>query len=42
MNTLEKSVVSVFRNSHPNVFLGKGVLKYEANLQENIHVEVQF
>ena len=30
------------RNSHPEVFLEKSVLKYAANLQENTHAKVRF
>ena len=30
------------RSSHPEVFLGKGVLKYAPNLQRNTHAEVCF
>ena len=40
------SYTALFRSSHPDVFLGKGVLKvfwkYAANLQENTHAEVWF
>ena len=28
------------RSNHPEVFLGKGVQKYAANLQENTHAKV--
>ena len=35
------AAVLVVRNSHPGVFLGKGVLKIFSK-QENIHAEVRF
>ena len=37
-----KRPVTEFRSSHLEEFLGKGVMKYAANLQESAHAEVQF
>ena len=34
--------MALFRSSFPEVLLGKGVLKYAANLQENTHAEKRF
>ena len=34
--------IEINRSSHQEVFLGKGVQKYAANLQENTHAEVRF
>ena len=31
-----------YRSSRPEEFLGKGVLKYAANLQKNTHADVRF
>ena len=33
---------TINKSSHPELFLGKRVLKYAANLQENTHAEVRF
>ena len=33
---------TIYRSSHPEVFLGKGVWKCAANLQQNTHAEVRF
>ena len=41
-STVKKSSFTNFRSSGPEVFLGKGVLKYAANLQEITHTEVRF
>ena len=35
-------MVSIIRSSQPEVYFGKGVLKYAVNLQENTHAEVRF
>ena len=35
-------LIIIFRNSHSEVFLRKGVLKLCSNLQENTHAEVRF
>ena len=34
------NAISTYRSSRPQVFLGKGVLKYAAILQENTKTEV--
>ena len=34
--------MSLYRSSHPEVFLSKVFWKYAANLQENTHAEVRF
>ena len=35
-------ILEKFRRSHPEVFLGKGVLKISADLEEKTHAEVRF
>ena len=40
MEIVSKFAVKMFKSSPPEVFLGKGVLKYTANLQEDTHAEV--
>ena len=35
-------IIECFRSSHPEVFLGKGLWKYAANLQENTHAKMWF
>ena len=40
--TLSKAIGTKYRSNDPEVFLGKGILKYAANLRVKTHAEVRF